>query len=94
MTNKQKAIAIFLESLVGTRTTKQKLNTLLSIAFNEPIKVENITKKDDELPDYNLLFGSEKKETYGYFDIYYLKMRCKGFDNANIYITEVGYEFE
>ena len=28
------------------------------------------------------------------FDIYFLKMRRPGFDNADIYITEVAIEFE
>jgi hypothetical protein len=48
------------------------------------------------LADYNLLTLIDNKKTgvYAYVDIYYLKMRRKGFDDATIYITEVGIEFE
>jgi hypothetical protein len=94
MNAKQKKVVEFLESLVHKRFSKEQLNKVLSDFFKEKIKVENISRKDDELADYNLLFASEKKETYGYFDIYFLKMRRKGFDGATMYITEVSYEFE
>ena len=40
------------------------------------------------------MFNSEKEETYGYFDIYILKMRNVGYDGAEFMVTEIGYEFE
>jgi hypothetical protein len=39
---------------------------------------------------FNIEDGSEQS---GFFDIYMLPMRRKGFDGADMYITEVGYEF-
>jgi len=91
---KQKKVIKFLESLVNKRVSKEMLNKDLSIFFGEKIKVVNLSRKDDELCDFNLAFNSEKKETYGYFDIYFLKMRRKGFNDANMLITEVDYEFD
>jgi hypothetical protein len=77
------------------------LNANLSKHFNETIRVENVSQgridsgeSDDELTDWNLMFDSEKDETYGYFDIYMLPMRRAGFDGATFYVTEVGYEFD
>ena len=92
---KKKVIAI-LENLVSNRFTVKTLEEYLTREFAVPIKLEEISRKDDELGDYNLLglLDIENKAIYCYFDIYYLKMRRKGFDGADIYITEVSYEFE
>jgi len=86
----------FLNNLPHKRKTLRELNKELSILFNEDISIHNISKErddkggSDELQDFNFLFGSEKKETYGYFDIYMLPTREKDV----FYITEVGIEFE
>jgi hypothetical protein len=90
----QKQIISDLNNLVGNRFNENTLNEKLSKIFNEQIKVEDVSRNDDELTDYNFLFVSEKEETHGYFDIYFLKMRKKGFDDSNIYISEIGYEFD
>jgi hypothetical protein len=48
------------------------------------------------LADYNFVGGFDipEKELYGYFDIYFLKMRRPGFDGAKFYVTEVAIQFE
>lgn len=100
MTPRKKEVVEFLESLVGERFNTESLQAKLSEHFNEDIKVENVSQtridngEEDELTDWNLMFDSEKDETYGYYDIYVLPMRRAGFDGATFYITEVGYEFD
>jgi hypothetical protein len=96
MTKRQKEVVEFLENLVGQRFNLNTLNEVLSEEFGEDIKSEIVNDNDDEntLTDWNIMFDSEKKETYGYFDIYMLKMRRPGFDGATFCITEIGYEFE
>ncbi len=101
MTPRKKEAVKFLEGLVGQRFDIETLEAKLSEHFNEEIHVENVSQSridsgedDDELVDFNLIFDSEKEETYGYFDIYFLPMRRAGFDGATIYVTEVGYEFD
>jgi hypothetical protein len=94
MTDKQIEVVTKLNTLVGTRHSIESLNVLLSNVFNEQIKVEDITDLDTQPSDYNLLFESTNVDTYGFFDIYYLKMINKGFDDSDMYITEISYEFE
>ena len=89
-------IIFFLESLVGKRFNLETLNEKLSEAFDEDIEcsIVNEDDEDNELTDWNIMFNSTKDETYGYFDIYVLKMRRPGFDGSRFYVTEIGYEFE
>lgn len=89
-------IRVRLESLVGNRFTKESLEKTLSIIFDVDIVLDDISREDDELGDYNFLGGFDipKRELYGFFDIYFLKMRRPGFDNSDIYVTEVAIEFE
>ena len=96
MTERQKEVVEFLENLVGKRFNLNTLNEVLSEQFDEVIKCEIVNDDDEEntLTDWDIMFDSVKFETYGYFDIYFLKMRRPGFDNADIYITEVAIEFE
>lgn len=101
MTPRKKEAVKFLESLVGQRFNTDTLDAKLSEHFNEQIHVKNVSQSrinngedDDELVDWNLMFDSKNQETYGYFDIYFLKMRRPSFDGATIYVTEVGYEFD
>lgn len=100
MNEKQKQIVAELETLVFQRFTTERLNETLSKMFNEKIEVENVSQsridngEDDELSDWNLMFNSEREETYGYFDIYFLPMRRAGFDGSTMLITEVSYEFD
>jgi hypothetical protein len=95
-TQKQKEIIDFLESLVGQRYNMETLNETLSNKFQEKIEAEIVNEDDDtnELSDWNIMFNSENEDTFGYFDIYVLKMRNAGFDGSTFHITEVGYEFE
>lgn len=85
-----------LHTLVGQRFNEQTLNERLSKIFNWDIKVEDISDKEDELVDYNYVFGfgNSESELYGYGDIYFLKMRREGFDGATFYVTEVNVDFE
>lgn len=96
----QQEVISFLEGLVGQRFSMQSLNDKLERVFNQKVELENISllreqeNDDDDLADYNLMFNIEDgSEQSGYFDIYMLPMRRKGFDGADMYITEVGYEF-
>lgn len=93
---KEHDIRVGLEDLVGSRFNKESLEEKLTEIFGVPIVVEDISHDEDELGDYNFLGGFDipEKELYGFFDIYFLKMRRPGFDNADIYITEVAIEFE
>jgi hypothetical protein len=69
---------------------------VLSEQFDEVVKCEIVNDDDEEntLTDWDIMFDSVKEETYGYFDIYVLKMRKPGFDGSTFHITEIGYEFE
>lgn len=96
----QQEIISFLEGLVGQRFSMQSLNDKLERVFKQKVELENTSllreqqQDDDDLADYNLMFNIEDgSEQSGYFDIYMLPMRRKGFDGADMYITEVGYEF-
>ena len=90
----------FLEGLVGQRFNMQSLNDKLEKVFNQKVELQNTSllreqeNDDDDLADYNLMFNIEDgSEQSGFFDIYMLPMRRKGFDDADMYITEVGYAF-
>jgi hypothetical protein len=90
----------FLEGLVGQRFSMQSLNDKLEKVFTQKVELQNTSllreqeNDDDDLADYNLMFNIEDgSEQSGFFDIYMLPMRRKGFDGADMYITEVGYEF-
>ena len=91
----------FLESLVHSRFSLESLNKKLSDFFGEKVEVYNASQSridngedDDELVDWNLMFGFESDELFVDGDIYFLPMRREGFDGATMYITEVGYEFQ
>jgi len=95
MTPREKEVAVFLERLVHNRFNMDTLNAKLSEYFKEDITAEFVDEENEAgLCDWNLMFNSEKKETYGYFDIYVLKMRNTGFDGAEFLVTEVAYEFD
>ena len=81
---KQIEITLALEDLVGQRFNKATLEAKLAVIFKQPITVEDISKDDDELVDFNLLtnFDNEETNMFGYVDIYYLPMRRAGFDEA------------
>ena len=90
----------FLEGLVGQRFSMQSLNDKLEKVFKQKVELENTSllreqeNDDDDLADYNLMFNIEDgSEQSGFFDVYMLPLRRKGFDGADMYITEVGYEF-
>ncbi len=92
----QKQIATYLEELVGKRFNEETLNKRLSDIFQWDVKVEDISDKEDEIVDYNFVFGfgNADSELYGFGDIYFLKMRREGFDNTTFYVTEVNVDFE
>ena len=91
----------FLEALVHNRFSLESLNEKLSTFFGVKIEVYNASQgridsgeEDDELSDWNLMFGFESEDLFVDGDIYFLPMRSEGFDGATMYITEVGYEFQ
>jgi len=97
---KKEEVMLFLEGLVGQRFNMQSLNDKLEKVFKQKVELQNTSllreqeNDDDDLADYNLMFNIEDgSEQSGFFDIYMLPMRRKGFDGADMYITEVGYEF-
>ena len=95
----QKQTRIILEELVGKRFTKESLEAYLTEKFSHNIKIEDISREDDELGDYNFITNIDIEYPDGFHlfadvDIYFLKMRRDGFDGANIYVTEIGVEFE
>ncbi len=97
---KRQEVISFLEGLVGQRFNMQSLNDKLEKVFKQKVELQNTSllreqeNDDDDLADYNLMFNIEDgSEQSGFFDIYMLPMRRKGFDGADMYITEVGYEF-
>jgi hypothetical protein len=96
LTQKQIEIVDFLESLVGQRFNMETLTKELSKAFDEEIEAEIVNDEDETntLSDWNIMFNSENEDTFGYFDIYMLKMRNALFDGSTFYVTEIGYEFE
>lgn len=93
---KEIEIEVALEELVGQRFNKETLEAKLSTLFKQPITVEDISREDDELSDFNLLteFGNADTDLFGYVDIYFLPMRKEGFDGAVWYITEIAVQFE
>ncbi len=93
---KEKEISSRLEGLVGNRFNKESLEKTLSIIFEVDIVLDDISEKEDELSDYNFVGGFDipEQSLYGFFDVYFLKMRIPGFDGADIYVTEVAIEFE
>ena len=88
-----------LENLVvGKRWTKKKLEDYLTKKFGVVQTLDDVSKDDDELGDWNLLGNIDRTydgvHIYAYYDIYFLKMKQEGFDGNDIYVTEVGIEFE
>ena len=97
LTKEQKKCVDFLESLVHSRTRIEVLQRELSEHFKENVKLEDCTPDDlsDGCSDFNLIFELKGEEVFGYFDIYFLKMRKPGrLYDENIFITEIGHEFE
>lgn len=90
-TKRQKEVIKFLEELVHSRFNLDTLNQTLSEFFGEDIKAEFV---DNDCADWNIMFNSEKEDTYGYYDIYVLKMKNIGFTGADFMVTEVAWEFE
>ena len=93
---KEHDIRVGLEDLVGARFNQKSLEEKLTEIFGIETVLEDISRDDDELGDYNFLghFDIPEKELYGFFDFYFLKLRRPGFDGADIYVTEVAIEFE
>jgi len=93
---KEYDIRVGLEDLVGSRFKQESLEKKLSDLFGTTIKLDDISEKEDELSDYNFVGGFDipEQSLYGFFDVYFLKMRRPGFDGADIYVTEVAIEFE
>jgi hypothetical protein len=93
---KEHDIRVGLEDLVGARFNKESLEEKLTEIFGIETVLDDISREDDELSDFNFIgcFDIPEKELYGFFDIYFLKMRRPGFDDADIYVTEVAIEFE
>ena len=87
----RKFIIHSLETLVHKRTNPQMLKSLLLMLFGEECNVVDVSLDEEEISlDFHCIFANK----YGDFDIWYLPMlRCGG-NGENIYITEVGWEFD
>jgi hypothetical protein len=94
MRESEKKFAKALEKLAGRRfETIEKLNEFLTeyLASDKPIKLEFAYQnyESDHTADWNLIANCENEFVFCDFDIYFLYDRY-----SNLYITEVGYEFE
>ena len=94
MNESEKKFAEALEKLVGRRfETIAKLESYLTeyLASDKPIKLEYASQnhESDHTADWNLIANCENEFVFCDFDIYFLYDRYN-----NLYITEVGYEFE
>lgn len=94
MTERQRKLIQDLESLVHKRFNEETLNAELSRIFEERVQVEEGCADCDYLPDYNLMWNSEKKGIAGFYDIYVLKHKPNYEGDNTMYVTEVGYEFD
>lgn len=99
MTKRQKTLIRNLESLVHRRFNEETLNAELSKMFGEEVKVSTECCDEDKEwnGDWYYTFGIESEELYGYFDIYYLKMKEQPEDDDDglrFFVTEVTYTFE
>jgi len=102
MSPTKQEVVVFLEDLVHKRFSEKRLNKVLSDFFKQDLKVYNASQGridngeyDDELTDFNLMVNvdSDGDSDAIDIDIYMLPMRRKGWDDSDMYITEVGYEF-
>ena len=81
----------------------ESLNKKLTEFFGKKIELCNVSQSredsdgdEDDLTDWNLMFAFESEDDDDHpidGDIYMLPMRREGFDGADMFITEVGYEF-
>lgn len=92
----EEAVKEILENLVGKRFNITTLNEYLFKAFKleKYIELADVSREDDELCDYNLMGCLDAHGIFCDFDIYFLKMRMRGWDDSLFYVTEVGYEFQ
>jgi hypothetical protein len=103
MKKTRREIIEFLEKLVYGRESMESLNAKLTEFFGKKIEVCNVSQSreesdgdEDDLTDWNLMFAFESEDDDDNpvdGDIYMLPMRREGFDGADMFITEIGYEF-
>jgi hypothetical protein len=103
MKKTRREIIDFLENLVYGRESMESLNAKLTEFFGKKIEVCNVSQSreesdgdEDDLTDWNLMFAFESEDDDDNpvdGDIYMLPMRREGFDGADMFITEIGYEF-
>jgi hypothetical protein len=96
MTKTQDQIEIDLNTLIGQRYNKRTLAEAIQEITGGKVMVENISKKESELTDYNYVFHIDNPEMdiHAFGDIYFLKMRCKDFNGAKFQVTSVSIRFE
>lgn len=98
-TERQRKVIDQLLDLLYHRFNEESLNKRLSEIFGEEVKVSTECCDEDKEwnGDWYYTFGIESEELYGYFDIYYLKMREQPEDDDDglrFFVTEVTYTFE
>lgn len=99
MTTKQLEIAEMLEDLVHKRFSKRNLTKKINEIFlTNGIEISWRCYEDGGLSDYNAMFTSHDndaldEEIWGDFDIYYLNCKKPNEQDDDIYVTEVGYDF-
>lgn len=93
MTKRKNDIIAFMENLVHKRDTKNHLEEYLSSYFNKPISLEETTNDFDVDNRFSFYVDDEELGEI-LFDIWYLISRKTEYNNNDIYITEVGYDFD
>ena len=88
MIKTERNLILYLESLVMKRFTIEGLKEELEKKLEKEIVLELIESDNDTI-DYNLIFNYENEYIFCDVDIYYAITRAK-----ELYITEVGYEFQ
>lgn len=88
-----------LNFLVHSRLSKAAITKYINNLFGvDDIEIEWQCYDDGGLTDYNAMFSTYdnekvKKNLRGDFDIYYLECKQPNDFGAEVYVTEIGYEF-
>lgn len=90
---RKEGISKGLEALVHRRFNIDTLNKAVSKILGEEVKLE-LGRLDTDEPDWCYQWNSEKEDAAGFYDIYVLMQRNTDCCDNNLYVTEVGYEFD
>lgn len=106
MTRNQRNIAKVLEYCVHKRFSKKELEDNINSLFQSERRIEIAWNcgEDGFLTDHNAMFSTidtdnkgefvDREDLRGDFDIYYLECKTPNSFGKEIYVTEVGYDFQ